>query len=236
MHISSQSVPPSKKPKGSKFNSARATWSAALHHKLLTGLKQHGLLPHCLLFGLFSDANKELQLHQCKCYPTQEAIIVSEGNPACFHKAAGNTFRTFWREEGSVSGPAAFHGVWVWLTCTSFIDGPESRATGLALEGANSVDADAIGTGARISALIYICLRGKWKIKTLKNWISCCNNKLTQTLCTSIEERDTLGRNAGKHTHTLVHKTSLSWSEWKFLPGFAQRKTQYVFCYWAANK
>lgn len=81
---------------------------------------------------------------------------------------------------------------------------------------------------------------GKWKIKTLKNWISCCNNKLTQTLGTSIEERDSLDRNSGKHTHTythtLVHTIPLSWSEWKFLPGFAQRKTQYVFCYWAAHK
>lgn len=39
---------------------------------------------------------------------------------------------------------------------TSFTDWPEPWAAGLALEGAGSVDADTVGTGAGISALIYI--------------------------------------------------------------------------------
>lgn len=39
---------------------------------------------------------------------------------------------------------------------TSFIDRPVPRAAGMALEGAKSVDADAVGTGAGVFALIHI--------------------------------------------------------------------------------
>lgn len=48
--------------------------------------------------------------------------------------------------------------VWGCLTHASFTDWPEPWAAGLALEGANSVDADTAGTGTRIAALIYICM------------------------------------------------------------------------------
>lgn len=46
------------------------------------------------------------------------------------------------------------------LTHTSSPHGPEARAAGFALEGAGSVDAEAVGTGAGISALICICSGG----------------------------------------------------------------------------
>lgn len=63
-------------------------------------------------------------------------------------------------------GGGAVTGVWGCLTHTSLTDRPEARAAALALEGAESVDAETFGTGAGISALVYIC-SGGWDMKII---------------------------------------------------------------------
>lgn len=58
-----------------------------------------------------------------------------------------------------------YDGMWGCLTHTSVIGGPKPWAANLALEGAESVDTDTVGTGSGISALIYICSRRRWGMK-----------------------------------------------------------------------
>lgn len=60
-----------------------------------------------------------------------------------------------------------YDGVPGCLTHTSVIGRPKTWATTLALEGAKSVDADTVGTGAGISALIYICSGRRWDVEII---------------------------------------------------------------------
>lgn len=139
---------------------------------------------------IFGDANQEQQLCLRKCYLLQK-LLQFKRETQLISMQWSETPLEVWVV---VVVPLLW---WGCLTHTYVTDRPEPWATCLALEGAQSVDTDTVGTGVGISALIHIYSMRRWGMKIII-WIS-----VNKTMCTCKEKSGCNITNANIHKYII---------------------------------